>query len=163
MFFSVQKSDSQNELIQADRQQQRTGGDFETFRVHEERDAIANSFDDVVAVLRQYADYDRDDSTATEDELAVADTLNAGNESDTFLTSVRVRGLKDSNARIVAMSWGEDLVSRRRRLWRDRVRRFIAYGFSRSTPSTAGRVSASRARTTSSTAYPNTPGRSGSP
>lgn len=113
-FFPAQKSDGQNTLIQNNEQEQYGNhGDFEKFNEHEEYNSIANSFDNIVNILRQYANYsdNNDNFTAMKNELKVPDTLNAGNESDTFLTSVQVEGMKNFRTQKIAMSWGEDLVS----------------------------------------------------
>lgn len=74
-------------------------------------DSIANSFDAIVNVIRQYKnDVSKTDNLKT-NEISVQDTVNFGINADTFLTNVHVNGLKHFDSQNFTMVWGEDLVS----------------------------------------------------
>lgn len=113
--FSVhESSDGQNELITgADGGEHGDGGDDGTHRdpglEHEQRGSIAVSFGPVVDAVRRYRAAGM--AAYTANEMAVPDTVIVGNRSDTYLTSVRVKGLRDVDGQFVVVSWKEDSVS----------------------------------------------------
>lgn len=105
--FSDKKNDSQNELFESNENYNNN----EYVQEKEVRDSIANSFDAIVNVIRQYkTDVSKSDNLRT-NEISVQDTVNFGINADTFLTNVKVNGLKDFDSQNFTMVWGEDLVS----------------------------------------------------
>lgn len=80
----------------------------DVLREQEERDSIAASFAPIVEVVRRYKATGGGDMT---DEITVPDTVYVGSRSDTYLSGVRVKGLKDMDAQNIDVSWKEGLVS----------------------------------------------------
>jgi len=105
--FSDKKNDSQNELFESNENYNNN----EYVQEKEVRDSIANSFDAIVNIIRQYKnDVSKSDNLKT-NEISVQDTVNFGINADTFLTNVHVNGLKHFDSQNFTMVWGEDLVS----------------------------------------------------
>jgi len=86
---------------------------YDAFPEPDERDSIASSFDAVASIVRQYKNEltAGDELNSVPNEIGVPDTVNVGDDSDTYLTDVTVKGLKKVDSRNVTMSWAEDLVS----------------------------------------------------
>lgn len=105
--FSAQKLDSQNELFESNENYNNNKYTQEK----EECDSIANSFDVIVNVIRQYKNDVAKPDNSRFNEISVSDTVNIGFNADTFLTDVRVMGLNNLNSQNITMKWGEDLVS----------------------------------------------------
>lgn len=83
-------------------------------QAHEERASVAYSFDAIVNVLHRYKNdlVDANEFGDTENTISVPDTVNVGNSSDTYLTDVRVTGLKKNvRSQNLTMSWEVDAVS----------------------------------------------------
>ncbi|XP_060833420.1 uncharacterized protein LOC132916961 [Rhopalosiphum padi] len=100
------KNNSQNELFESNENYNNN----EYVQEKEVRDSIANSFDAIVNVIRQYKnDVAKSDNFRT-NEISVQDTVNFGYNADTFLTNVRVNGLKNFDSQNFTMVWGEDLI-----------------------------------------------------
>ncbi|KAF0772815.1 Uncharacterized protein FWK35_00003629, partial [Aphis craccivora] len=100
------KNDSQNELFESNENYNNN------VYVQEKEvcDSIANSFDAIVNVIRQYKnDVSKTDNLKT-NEISVQDTVNFGINADTFLTNVHVNGLKHFDSQNFTMVWGEDLI-----------------------------------------------------
>jgi len=104
--FSARKSDSQNELFELNENYNN-----KYTQEKEECDSIANSFDAIVDVIKQYKNDVAKPQNSRNNEISVSDTVNIGFNADTFLTDVRVMGLNNLNSQNITMKWGEDLVS----------------------------------------------------
>lgn len=116
-FFSAHKPDGQNELIAASDSEHDGGGDGGggsdgTYQdpglEREHRGSIAASFGPMVDAMRRYRAAGMAADMAN--EVAVPDTVIVGNRSDTYLTSVRVKGLRDVDGQTMIVSWKEDSV-----------------------------------------------------
>ncbi|XP_027841679.1 uncharacterized protein LOC114123031 [Aphis gossypii] len=100
------KNDSQNELFESNENYNNN----EYVQEKEVRDSIANSFDAIVNVIKQYKnDVSKSDNLKT-NEISVHDTVNFGINADTFLTNVHVNGLKHFDSQNFTIVWGEDLI-----------------------------------------------------
>jgi len=109
--FSAQKLDSQNELFESNENDNNNYHNNEYTQEREERESIANSFDAIVNVIRQYKNDVAKPDDSKLNEITVPDTVNIGFNADTFLTDVRVKGLQNLKSQNITMIWGEDLVS----------------------------------------------------
>lgn len=105
-----QKLSDQNEMFQ---EHERHWYNYDTFQELEERNSIANSFDAIASIVRQY----KNEMTgangllnSVQNEIFIPDTVNVGNGSDTLLTEISVKGLKNADSQNVTMSWSEDVV-----------------------------------------------------
>lgn len=107
--FLAQKSNALNEMIPENEFGGVGKGDYEDVQEHEERSSIASSFDPIVNAIHKYS---VDTTKGMNNEISIPDTVNVGVDSDTFLTSVRVKGLTANiDSQNVTMSWREDSVS----------------------------------------------------
>ncbi|XP_015365793.1 PREDICTED: uncharacterized protein LOC107163076 [Diuraphis noxia] len=101
-----QKLDSQNELFESNENY-----DYNKYtQEKEECDSIANSFNAIVNVIRQYKNDVAKPDNSRFNVISVSDTVNIGFNADTFLTDVRVMGLNNLNSQNITIKWGEDLV-----------------------------------------------------
>lgn len=103
--------DSQNELFESNENNKYSNHDNEYTPEREERDSIANSFDAIVNVIKQYKNDVTKPDNSRFNEITVPDTVNIGLTADTFWTDVDVKGLNNLKSQNITMKWGEDLVS----------------------------------------------------
>lgn len=103
--------DSQNELLESNENNKYSNYDNEYTPEREERDSIANSFDAIVNVIRQYKNDVTKPDNSKFNEITASDIVNIGFTADTFLTDVHVRGLNNLKSQNITMKSGEDLVS----------------------------------------------------
>ncbi|XP_003242198.1 uncharacterized protein LOC100573940 [Acyrthosiphon pisum] len=105
-----QKLDSQNELFESNEKNNNNNHNNEYTQEREERDSIANSFDAIVNVIRQYKNDVAKPDNSRSNEMSVPDTVNIGYNADTVLTDVQVKGLNNLKSQNITMKWGTDLV-----------------------------------------------------
>jgi len=101
--------DSQNELFESNENNNNNNNEYTQER--EERDSIANSFDSIVNVIRQYKNDVAEPDNCRLNEMTIPETVNIGYNADTVLTEVLVKGLNNLKSQNITMKWGTDLVS----------------------------------------------------
>lgn len=108
---SQQKSNIQNDIIPYN--EDNDNKNDVDIQEQESYNTIANSFDTIVRVISEYRKNltKKNEFVDIDDEITIPDIDNVGTNSDTLLTNIHVRGLKNFLSQNITMSYKEDLVN----------------------------------------------------